>query len=71
MACPKSSSRAPGSPALSAAPGQVAAGPALQQDDPVAQGMETPLDEEASEAALQSEGCQIQDALPHALQQLV
>lgn len=64
--------RAPRAPCpLRAAPGQVAAGPALQQDDLAAQGAEAPLGEEATEAALQGEGRQAQDALPHALQQLV
>lgn len=52
-------------------PGQVAPGPALQQDDLAAQGAEPPPDEEAAQAALQREGCQVQDTLPHALQQLV
>lgn len=54
-----------------AAPGQVASSPTLQQDDLAAQGAETPLDEEATKAALQSKGCQIQDVLPHALQELM
>uniref|UniRef100_M3XLT1 Uncharacterized protein n=1 Tax=Mustela putorius furo TaxID=9669 RepID=M3XLT1_MUSPF len=52
-------------------PGQVAPGPALQQDDLAPQRAEAPADEEAAEAALQGEGRQVQDALPHALQQLV
>lgn len=56
---------------LWATPGQVATGPALQQDDLAAQGAETPLNEEAAEAALQRDGCPVQDVLPHALQQLV
>lgn len=43
----------------------------MQQDDLAAQGAETPLHEEAAEAALQREGRQVQDVPPHALQQLV
>lgn len=58
-------------PHVGPAPGQVAPGLALQQDDLAAQRAEPPSDEEASEAALKREGCQVQDALSHALQQLV
>lgn len=54
-----------------AVPGQVAPGPALQQGDLAAQRAEAAADEEAAEAALQREGGQVHDALPHALQQLV
>lgn len=57
--------------AIWAAPGQVASGSTLQHDDLLAQGAETPFDEKATKAALQGEGCQIQDMPPHALQQLV
>ena len=72
MALPEPLWGAPARPALRGpVPGQVAPGPALQQDDLAAQRAEAPADEEAAEAALQGEGRQVQDALPHALQQLV